>query len=64
VFLWIIIFVSAIRNERRRIEAFTKLTDYLPQCNKLLLSWMIVHMTHVIERVSLDLELTLLKKSP
>ncbi|XP_053386919.1 ralA-binding protein 1-like isoform X2 [Mercenaria mercenaria] len=41
---------STIRNERRRIESFLKLINDLPQCNRLLLSWMIVHMTHVIER--------------
>ncbi|XP_060602729.1 ralA-binding protein 1-A-like isoform X5 [Ruditapes philippinarum] len=41
---------STIRNERRRIEGFLKLINELPQCNRLLLSWMIVHMTHVIER--------------
>lgn len=41
---------STIRNERRRIEAFLKLISNLPQCNKLLLSWMIVHMTHVIDK--------------
>lgn len=41
---------STIRNERRRIESFQKLINELPVPNKLLLSWMIVHMTHVIER--------------
>ncbi|XP_052236244.1 ralA-binding protein 1-like isoform X1 [Dreissena polymorpha] len=41
---------STIRNERRRVEAFLKLIRELPECNRLLLSWMIVHMTHVIER--------------
>ncbi|XP_052802767.1 ralA-binding protein 1-like isoform X2 [Mya arenaria] len=41
---------STIRNERRRIESFLHLIGELPECNRLLLSWMIVHMTHVIER--------------
>ncbi|XP_046350266.2 ralA-binding protein 1-like isoform X1 [Haliotis rufescens] len=40
---------STIKNEKRRIEQFKKLIEELPICNRLLLSWMIVHMTHIIE---------------
>ncbi|XP_046585343.1 LOW QUALITY PROTEIN: ralA-binding protein 1-like [Haliotis rubra] len=40
---------STIKNEKRRIEQFKKLIEELPTCNRLLLSWMIVHMTHIIE---------------
>ena len=46
------LFVLAFRNEKKRVESFKRLIEELPECNKLLLSWMIVHMTHVIERVS------------
>ena len=45
-------FLAAFRNEKKRVESFKKLIEELPECNRLLLSWMIVHMTHVIERVS------------
>ncbi|XP_060073425.1 ralA-binding protein 1-like [Ylistrum balloti] len=41
---------SVIKNERRRLEQFSKLVSDLPTCNRLLLSWVIVHMMHVIER--------------
>ncbi|KAK3094980.1 hypothetical protein FSP39_008678 [Pinctada imbricata] len=41
---------SVIRGEKLRVEAFRKLIKDLPPCNRLLLSWMIVHMTHIIER--------------
>ena len=33
------------------VEVFQQLTEELPVPNKLLLSWMIVHMTHIIARV-------------
>lgn len=41
---------STFRNDKKRVESFKKLIEELPECNRLLLSWMIVHMTHVIER--------------
>ncbi|XP_062595844.1 ralA-binding protein 1-A-like [Saccostrea cucullata] len=41
---------SVVRGEIARSEAFRKLINDLPTCNRLLLSWMIVHMTHVIQR--------------
>ncbi|KAL3887084.1 hypothetical protein ACJMK2_027040 [Sinanodonta woodiana] len=41
---------STIKSEKKRVEAFHKLIHELPVCNRLLLSWMIVHMTHVIEK--------------
>ncbi|XP_041374372.1 ralA-binding protein 1-A-like isoform X2 [Gigantopelta aegis] len=40
---------STIKNNKKRVEQFRKLIDELPTCNRLLLSWMIVHMTHIIE---------------
>ena len=44
--------VSAIKNEKKKVEMFIRLVEDLPTCNRLLLSWMIVHMTHIIELVS------------
>ncbi|XP_061191095.1 ralA-binding protein 1-like [Saccostrea echinata] len=41
---------SVVRGEIARCEAFRRLINDLPTCNRLLLSWMIVHMTHVIQR--------------
>nr|XP_022311939.1 ralA-binding protein 1-like [Crassostrea virginica] len=41
---------SVVRGEIARCEAFSRLINELPNCNRLLLSWMIVHMTHVIQR--------------
>lgn len=40
---------STIKNKQKKIEAFIRVIADLPTCNRLLLSWMIVHMTHVIE---------------
>ncbi|GFO01930.1 rala-binding protein 1 [Plakobranchus ocellatus] len=40
---------STIKNNKKKVEAFTKVIADLPTPNRLLLSWMIVHMTHVIE---------------
>ncbi|XP_055882821.1 ralA-binding protein 1-like [Biomphalaria glabrata] len=40
---------STFKNNKKKVEAFSKLIADLPTCNRLLLSWMIVHMTHVIE---------------
>ncbi|XP_048748705.1 ralA-binding protein 1-like isoform X2 [Ostrea edulis] len=41
---------SVVRGEIARCEAFRRLINELPSCNRQLLSWMIVHMTHVIQR--------------
>lgn len=41
---------STIKNDAKCIEQFRSLIDMLPNCNRLLLSWMIVHMTHIIKR--------------
>lgn len=41
---------SIIKNDAKCIEQFQALIDMLPTCNRLLLSWMIVHMTHIIKR--------------
>lgn len=43
--------ISVIKNDAKCIEQFQALIDMLPTCNRLLLSWMIVHMTHIIKRV-------------
>lgn len=40
---------SVIKNNKKKVEAFQRLINELPTCNRLLLSWMIVHMSHVIE---------------
>lgn len=40
-----------VRGEIARCDTFRRLINELPTCNRLLLSWMIVHMTHVIQRV-------------
>ncbi|KAL8580758.1 hypothetical protein ACOMHN_018430 [Nucella lapillus] len=40
---------STIKNEKKKVDTFIRLIDELPACNRLLLSWMIVHMTHIIE---------------
>ncbi|XP_050412574.1 ralA-binding protein 1 [Patella vulgata] len=39
---------STIRNSGKLVEQFSKLISDLPTCNRLLLSWMIVHMAHII----------------
>ncbi|XP_059179463.1 ralA-binding protein 1-like [Physella acuta] len=40
---------STYKSNKKKVEGFSKLINDLPTCNRLLLSWMIVHMTHVIE---------------
>ncbi|KAK7096270.1 ralA-binding protein 1-like [Littorina saxatilis] len=40
---------STIKNEKKKVDTFIRLINELPACNRLLLSWMIVHMTHIIE---------------
>jgi len=47
------IFVLANKNIKQKVEQFLLLLEELPPYNKLLLSWVIVHMTHVIAKVSL-----------
>lgn len=41
---------SVVRGEIARCDTFRRLINELPTCNRQLLSWMIVHMTHVIQR--------------
>lgn len=41
---------SVLKSEKSKVERFHKLIHDLPKPNRMLLSWMIVHMTHVIER--------------
>ena len=36
---------------KQKVEEFQRLIEKLPVCNRLLLSWTIIHMTHVITRV-------------
>ena len=43
---------SAVKNVKQKVEQFQQLIEQLPPPNRLLLSWMIVHMTHVIAKVS------------
>ena len=43
--------LTAIKNVKEKVEQFEMLLRELPQANRVLLSWMIVHMTHVIARV-------------
>ncbi|XP_013382474.1 ralA-binding protein 1 isoform X2 [Lingula anatina] len=41
---------SMIKQPKQQVERLKKLISELPECNRLLLSWMMVHMTHVIQR--------------
>ena len=43
--------LSVQKNIKQKVELFQQLIEQLPTPNKLLLSWMIVHMTHVIAKV-------------
>jgi len=43
--------LTAIKNVKEKVEQFELLLQELPVANRVLLSWMIVHMTHVIARV-------------
>ena len=47
------IFYTVIKNNQKKVEAFHRLICDLPTCNRLLLSWMIVHMAHVIDLVNM-----------
>ena len=44
--------LSAVKNVKQKVEQCQALIEELPTPNRLLLSWMIVHMTHVISKVS------------
>ena len=43
---------TAIKNVKEKVEQFENLLRDLPLASRVLLSWMIVHMTHVIARVT------------
>jgi len=43
--------VAAVKNVKQKVEQFQILIEELPLPNKLLLSWMIIHMTHIIAKV-------------
>lgn len=40
---------AGMKNEVERVEMLFKLIDSLPSCNRLLLSWIFVHMLHVVQ---------------
>ena len=42
--------VSASSNPQKRIEGMKQLIASLPECNRALLTWIFIHMGHVIER--------------
>ncbi|QQP36477.1 RalAbinding protein 1like, partial [Caligus rogercresseyi] len=42
--------VSSYTDQRSRIEGVKGLMGELPECNRVLIEWVFVHMTHVIER--------------
>ena len=44
--------VTGLKNVMQTVKQFQALIEQLPTPNKLLLSWTIVHMTHVIASVS------------
>jgi len=46
--------LTAIKNVKEKVEQFELLLQELPLANRVLLSWMIVHMTHVIARVCIN----------
>jgi len=55
LFLWRCL--AAIKNVKEKVEQFELLLRELPLANRVLLSWMIVHMTHVIARVTSNVQL-------
>ena len=45
--------VAAIKDSQLQEEQMSALINQLPKYNRILLSWLIVHMEHVIEKVTL-----------
>jgi len=43
--------LTAIKNVKEKVEQFELLLQELPLANRVLLSWMIIHMTRIIARV-------------
>lgn len=39
---------AALKNEQKKLETLQKLMNELPNCNRLLLSWIFIHMQHVM----------------
>ncbi|GBL72419.1 RalA-binding protein 1 [Araneus ventricosus] len=39
---------AALKNEQKKVETLQKLVNELPNCNRLLLSWIFIHMKHVM----------------
>lgn len=44
--------ITAVPNDELRIEEFQGVLKELPACNYALLSWIIVHLVHVLDHVS------------
>ncbi|XP_067140765.1 ralA-binding protein 1 isoform X2 [Centruroides vittatus] len=40
---------AALKNEQRKVEIISKLIESLPKCNRLLLSYVFIHMLHIIQ---------------
>lgn len=40
-----------MKDSKKKVEVLKKLIEDLPVCNRTLLSWIFVHMGHIIERV-------------
>ena len=51
MYILVCILLLAIKNVKQKLEGTQNLIDELPTCNRLLLSWMIVHMTNIIAMV-------------
>jgi len=45
---------STLKNVKAKVEQFQKLIEDLPTPNRLLLSWTIVHMTHIISKENIN----------
>ncbi|KAF8790796.1 ralA-binding protein 1-like [Argiope bruennichi] len=39
---------AVLKNEQKKVETLQKLVNELPNCNRLLLSWIFIHMKHVM----------------
>lgn len=50
--MYLNVLLTAFKNEKKRVEALQKLLADLPNCNRMLLSWIFVHMLHVVNLVS------------
>ena len=56
--LWFFVFASeAIQDKKVQLERTKQLLDELPPCNRILLAWLFVHMSHVMEKVTSCLQI-------